>query len=159
MELDKNIEVLVLAIHCILSKHPLLFLQYQKVRLAVIVLVSFFDEASYHPLNEIRFEWQRVVHMFHLAYLLGFVCSDQQTHPTETFGGRFGILFYQTILCLLPLFEDGDDRNNDDDVLHVGFLHAFCGQFRRLPVLIQKTIVKPIQTMLTLEHPLNGVSV
>jgi hypothetical protein len=57
------------------------------------------------------------------------------------------------------VFEDGDDRNNDGDVLHAGVSHAFCEQFRRLLELIPKTIVKLIQIMLTLEHPLNGVSV
>ena len=88
-----------------------------------------------------------------------FGCSDRQSHQTKIFDDRFDILFCLIILFLHPPSEDDGDRNNDDDVLHVGALHVFCELFRMLQVSILMTIVKQTPIVLILELQQNGVSV
>ena len=56
MELGTSKGVLFLTIHYILSKLPVRFLLCQIQRRVVTEKEFFVDEASYHPLNEIRFE-------------------------------------------------------------------------------------------------------
>ena len=83
----------------------------------------------------------------------------QQSHQITIVGAHSDILACQIVLVDFHSSGGDGDKNNDDDVLHVGALHVSCEQFRMLQVLIPMTIVKQTLITLILEPPKNGVSV